>query len=429
MFMFYGILVFWIITAGLEGVLGQRLLSRLFDSFGGVIFAGVATAWLLVVFPFEFAHFSDAVPEFLRFLVQWISNDIARVVMAIAVILYFAAAIYAPISYGFIGRKGSRPATSEGTMKAIVYTEYGPPEVLRLEEVQKPEPKDNEILVRVYASTVTAGTLWARSGKHPDSKFFSFVVRLVFGLRRPKKPILGYELSGEVEDAGKDVRLFKKGDQVFGTTTGLQAGAYAEYVCVPEEWKKGVVAKKPVNATHGEAAAIPAGGMTALQILRKANIKKGQKVLIYGASGSLGTYGVQLAKYFGAEVTGVCSTSNLEWVKALGADNVIDYTKEDFTNSGRIYDVVFEAVGKISSSRCKKVLKKNGTFVSSKSFTNETTEKLNYLKKLVEEGKLRPVIDRIFPMEQIADAHRYVDKGHKKGNVVITVEHNSSRGS
>jgi NADPH:quinone reductase-like Zn-dependent oxidoreductase len=308
-------------------------------------------------------------------------------------------------------------------MKAIVYTEYGPPEVLQLREVEKPTPKDNEILVKVYASTVTSGSQWARTGSHPDSKFFSFVARMVFGLRRPKKPILGYEVSGDVEAVGKDVSLFKKGDQIFGTTTGLKAGAYAEYACLPEEWKKGVVAKKPSNCSYEEAAAIPVAGMATLQILRKADIQPGQKVMVYGASGSMGTYAVQLAKYFGAEVTGVCSTSNLELVRSLGADKVFDYTKEDFNKEGKVYDVVFEAVGKIPSSRGKMSLKKNGTYLTSGSLTSETTEKLIFLRKLVEEGKIRPVIDRRYPLEQTAEAHRLADTGHKKGNVVITVEH------
>jgi NADPH:quinone reductase-like Zn-dependent oxidoreductase len=309
-------------------------------------------------------------------------------------------------------------------MKAIVYTQYGGPDVLQLKEVEKPTSKANEILVKVHASTVTSGVLWARSGTHPDSKFFTLALRLVFGLTKPKKTILGYEVSGEVEAVGADATLFQKGDQVFGTTTELDAGAYAEYVCLPEAWKGGVVAEKPANLTHEEAAAVPIGGMTALDILNKANIQRGQKVLIYGASGSVGTFAVQLAKgHFGAEVTGVCSTSNLELVRSLGADHVIDYTQDDFSQRDATYDVVFDAVGKLSSAKGKSVLKKGGTYLTVKMPTTETTDKLLLLKELVETGKLKAVIDKSYPLEQTPEAHRYVDKGHKKGNVVISVEH------
>jgi NADPH:quinone reductase-like Zn-dependent oxidoreductase len=300
-------------------------------------------------------------------------------------------------------------------MKAIISTKHGPPDVLQLTEMEKPTPKENEVLIKVHAATVTQGDLMLRK-LHP----LMYIPMRLFGVRRKRIP--GHEFAGEVESVGTDVKRFKVGDQVFGTTTGLSVGANAEYVCLPEEWKSGVLAIKPDNISYEEAAALPVGGMTALYILRKGNIESGQKVLIFGASGSVGTYAVQLAKHhFGAEVAGVCSTANIELVKSLGADQVIDYTKEDVTQNGQIYNVVFDAVGKLSSSQRDNLLQENGAFLTVQTTTKELIENLNTLKKLAEEDVIKAVIDKRYPLDQIAEAHKYVETGRKKGNVVITV--------
>lgn len=317
-------------------------------------------------------------------------------------------------------------------MKAIVYTAYGQPDVLQLKEVEKPVPKDNEILVRIFATAVNTGDLRLR-------KADPWAVRLFFGLTKPKKHILGGVLSGEVEALGKNVTKFKAGDQVFGST-GMSFGAYAAYICLSED---GILSIKPNNISHIEAGTIPFGGTTALYFIKKANIKEGQKVLIYGASGAVGTAAVQLAKYFGAEVTGVCSTSNVEMVRSLGADKVIDYTKEDFTMNGESYDVIFETVNKLSFSNSIRSLKKHGTLILGASgfsqmlqglwssmtssrkvisgMISQKADDIIFLKELIEKGNFKPVVDRSYPLESIVEAHRYVEQEHKKGSVAITL--------
>lgn len=325
-------------------------------------------------------------------------------------------------------------------MKAVVCTRYGPPEVLQFSDVPKPTPKDDEILVKVHATTVSVADSRCRSFNVPPS--FWIPARLALGVTKLRNPVLGAELSGVVESVGKNITQFRPGDKVFATT-GHKFGGYAEYVCLAPESNDIAVAHMPSNANFEQAAAVPLGAQTALYFIREARLMPGQKVLIYGASGSLGTYAVQLAKHFGADVTGVCSSANLNLVRSLGADHVIDYTSEDFTKNGQRYDVIFDAVGKAPFAGCVRSLTDEGTLLHSVAVPAVTlrmkwnaltsrkrfvgggpaskNEDLVFLKELIEAGHLRPVIDRIMPMEQIVDAHRYLDTGRKRGNVVITV--------
>lgn len=330
-------------------------------------------------------------------------------------------------------------------MKAIVYTEYGTPDVLHLKEVERPTPKDNELLIKVHAVSVNIGDIWARNFKAMSpSKFsmpflFWLPARMSFGFSKPKVSILGNEFAGQVESVGKNVTSFKPGDQVFGYR-GQSLGANAEYICMPEN---GLVTTKPSNLTYEEAAVLPYGTLTALNLLRKVNIQPGQKVLINGASGGIGSAAVQFAKYFGAEVSGVCGTPRLEFVKSLGADKVIDYTKEDFTKNGETYDLIFDIMNKSSFAKCKNSLKENGIYLLASfkmkqvfqmlltsltggkkvicALSSEKPADLAFIKELIEAGKIKSIIDKRYPLDGLAEAHQYVESGNKKGNVVIKV--------
>lgn len=331
----------------------------------------------------------------------------------------------------------------------MIFTEYGSPDVLHLKEVAKPTPKEDEVLIQVHATSINIGDLWARNFKAITPSKFSMPLllwlpsRMYFGVTRPKINILGNEFAGKIEGVGKEVTRFKKGDQVFGYL-GQRMGANAEYLCLAE---KGMVALKPVNMTYEEAATVPYGAFTALGLLRKANIQRGQKVLVNGASGSIGSAAVQLAKHFGAEVTGVCGTPRLAFVKAIGADKVIDYTQTDFTQNGETYDLIFDILNKSSFAKCKPSLKPNGIYLLASfkmkqlfqmlwtsrtggkkvicTLSSEKPEDLVFIKELVEAGTIKSVIDRCYPLAQTAEAHRYVESGGKKGPVVITVTNHS----
>ena len=306
-------------------------------------------------------------------------------------------------------------------MKAIIYEKYGPPEVLQLKEIAQPVPQDNEVLVKVHATTVTIGDTIMRSLNLPISGWQKVLARIYLGIRKPKRSMLGMELAGEIESTGRKVTRFRPGDQIFASTFAVNFGGYAEYKCLPEN---GVLALKPANLTYEQAAAVPGAGMTVWQCLKKGNIQPGQKVLIYGASGAVGTNAIQIAsRHLGADVTGVCSTANLELVKSLGASRVMDYTRQDFTQDSATYDVVFDAVGKLTPAQGKKALKPGGVYINvhADSDGGDKLENLFVLKELVDAGKAKPAIDRVYPLEQIVEAHRYVEQGHKKGNVVITV--------
>lgn len=304
-------------------------------------------------------------------------------------------------------------------MKAVLYKKYGKPNVLDLIDVPKPKPSDNEILVKIHATSVTSGDIRLRSSDFPT--LFWLPARLIFGLFSPKKKILGHEFSGIVEQVGSEINTFKKGDKVFGTTTMLKAGSYAEYICVPEKWKSGVIERMPENLDFDETAVLPIGAMTAMFLLKKAEIKNEDRILVYGSSGSVGSYAVQLAKNYGADVTAVCSKANFDMMESLGISNLIDYKTQNYTSINQKYDIVFDAVGKTTKSQAKKILNAKGKFVSVNTMTNETQENINEIKKLAEAKKLVPFIDRKFDLSEIVQAHKYVDSGRKRGNVVIQI--------
>lgn len=327
-------------------------------------------------------------------------------------------------------------------MRAIIWTAYGPPEVLQLQEVAKPVPKDNEVLIKIHAASITTGDCEQRNLKLQI--WYRLIMRMMTGLNKHERiTVLGMELAGEIESKGKDVKRFKEGDQVFAATGFLNMGTYTEYKCLPEEPEEGALALKPANMTYEEAAPVPVGGLEALCLVRKGNIRNGHKVLINGAGGTIGTFTVQLARYYGAEVTAVDSTEKLEMLLSLGANRVIDYTQEDFTKSGQLYDAIFDVIGKGSFSGCIRSLKKNGRYLIANPglsqmiqgrWTSMTgskkvmfgagtpkTENLLFLKELIETGNLKSVIDKSYPLEQTAEAHRYIETEHKKGNVVITI--------
>jgi NADPH:quinone reductase-like Zn-dependent oxidoreductase len=306
-------------------------------------------------------------------------------------------------------------------MKAFVCTKFGPPEVLQLRETEKPAPRTNEVLIKIHATTVSSADSRIRSLNTSGVPFMQrFIARLILGISKPRRPVQGLWLAGEIEATGKSVTRFHVGDKVYARTPDMKFGAYAEYVCLPE---KSYMALMPSNLTFEEAIAIPFGGVTALFFLQKGNIQKGSRVMIYGASGAVGSSAVQIAKYHGAFVTGICSTTNIDLVKSLGADRVIDYTKEDILADNDLYDIIFDTVGKISFRKIKPLLKPEGRFISvvTSGHAQLRLKDLNTLTELAESGKLKPVIDRVYSFEQMVEAHRYVDLGHKKGNVVINV--------